>query len=140
MTKYLFKIHNGVESKREEQIDAQNSIMAYLKSKNIQCPLPQLNVGGSTIAYVDLPVANPSDDVDINKTQKITRKHAIRLLSWVEGETLNSSNVTLIKLISVGEYLGKLKESLSEFDHKGAHRIHLWDTKLTNLIILRNIL
>ena len=26
------------------------------------------------------------------------------------------------------------KESLSEFDHKGAHRIHLWDTKLTNLI------
>ncbi len=134
VTKYLFKIHNGVESKREEQIDAQNSIMAYLKSKNIQCPLPQLNVGGSTIAYVDLPVANPSDDVDNNKTQKITRKHAIRLLSWVEGETLNSSNVTLLKLISVGEYLGKLKESLSEFDHKGAHRIHLWDTKLTNLI------
>ena len=38
-----------------------------------------------------------------------------------------------MKLISV-EYLGKLKESLSEFDHKGAHRIHLWDTKLTNLI------
>jgi hydroxylysine kinase len=132
--KYLFKVHNGVESKREAQIDAQNSIMIYLRDQNIQCPVPQVNTGGTTIAYVDLNISSTPENNDGNKSRKITRKHAIRLLSWVEGETLNSSNVTLSKLISVGEYLGRLRELLANFDHDGAHRIHLWDTKLTNLI------
>ena len=71
---------------------------------------------------------------NIAKKSKGRRRHAIRLLSWVNGQTLNRSEVNLLKLQNVGEYLGKIKQCLEGFDHKGAHRIHLWDTKLTNLI------
>ena len=138
-TKYLFKIHNGVESSRMDQIDAQNAIMRHLNSHNITCPEPQTSVHGRVVEFVDLDITNtPQQEVvgiaNIAKKSKGRRRHAIRLLSWVNGQTLNRSEVNLLKLQNVGEYLGKIKQCLEGFDHKGAHRIHLWDTKLTNLI------
>ena len=136
---YLFKIHNGVESSRKDQIDAQNAIMRHLNGHNVTCPEPQKSVYGRLIEFVDLdtsstPLKETGDVTNAAKKSKGRRRHAIRLLSWVKGQTLNKSEVNLLKLQNVGEYLGKIKHCLDGFDHIGAHRVHLWDTKRTNLI------
>ena len=59
------------------------------------------------------------------------KKHAVRLLSWVEGKPLNTVQVSIEKLLSVGRYLGRMMKALRDFDHPGAKRVHLWDQKNT---------
>jgi hydroxylysine kinase len=121
----LLKIHNGVESDRLDQLQSQNEVMIYLSSKGFVCPYPIKGVQGDLINFIDLKA---------NAGNSCQKRHAVRLLTWVNGKTLSSTTVTLEKLVSAGRYLGDLTTALSTFDHPGAHRIHLWDQNNTHFI------
>jgi Ser/Thr protein kinase RdoA (MazF antagonist) len=120
---FLFKIHNGVESDRNVQIECQNAVLNHLSNDGFACSKPYKSLENKEIAHVNLTLKNGE-----------TKTHAVRLLFWVEGKTMNACEVTTEKLVRAGRYLGKLKQSLKSFDHEGAHRMHLWDTKNTHLI------
>ena len=116
---FTLKIHNGVESADRGILEAQNGIMAHLHGKGFRVPHPnRCSDGSSLMAFTELPAK--SDPAR-------TCKHAVRLLSWVEGKILHDKGVTEELLASAGSYLGRLRHALEDFDHASAHRVHLWD-------------
>jgi hypothetical protein len=82
---------------------------------------------------------------------------AVRLLTWVEGETLSDFAIRTLNndgddngdddddddnadddgralLVGAGEFLGKMTTSLSSFDHPAASRSHSWDLRSTSAL------
>ena len=112
---FLFKVHNGVESDNVSILEAQNAMMTHLASKGFTCSTPVKSVQGRTIEY----------------TTTSQRRFAVRVLSWVEGSTLNSLEPSFQRLLLSGRFLGKLRSELDQFDHVGCHRQHLWDIRQT---------
>ncbi len=113
---HLLKIHNGVESDNVTILEAQDEMMKYLVSKGFTCSSPIESVNGRTIEYTTTP----------------QRQFAVRMLTWVEGTTLNSLEPSFKRLLSSGQYLGRLRTALDHFDHPGCHRDHLWDVRRTS--------
>ena len=116
---YTMKIHNGVESSHGGILDAQNRMMHFLHEKGVCCPVPQKTVSGSLVHRELLEVADGS---------KI--ELAVRLLSWVHGQTMQSAVVTPGLLLRAGAFLGSVDAALDSdggFDHEAVHRPHCWD-------------
>ena len=124
--KFLLKFHNGVESERHCVLEAQNCIMQYLTRKGFHCPVPVLSCNMSLIENASCVTTG----CDKQKCQG--PYHAVRLLKWVEGKTLNEIGPTHNRLRLAGKYLGRLRSVLDDFDHRGCHRNHLWDIAQTS--------
>lgn len=122
---YTFKVHNGVESDRPSELDAQNQLLLHLQANGITCCSPVAAVDGTFVGYSTLKLKDGSD-----------KKHAIRLLVWVPGSILHDVTITSALIASAGAYLGKLNKALRGFDHPGAHRTHSWDLK--NSLFIRD--
>jgi hydroxylysine kinase len=120
---FLLKIHNGVESANVAVLEAQNAVMCHLKARGFDCPVPVASVGGNDIEFVKAAIGEGG---------AAPRRFAVRLLTWVEGRTLNSLTATRARLLSAGAYLGRLRGALADFDHPGCHREHLWDINSTS--------
>ena len=140
--KYLLKIHNGVESSQENVLNLQTTLMEHLHENGVEAPFPIVPSSSSTTLHIStLSSKNKSeDDVIFDSSNKLfyvplecqdgtlDNKLAVRLLRWVEGETMVSTGVCHPDFLKkVGTYLGGVTEKLSNFDHIGAHRCHLWD-------------
>jgi len=122
-TRYLLKIHNGVESDNKEFLMAQNATMLTLAKAGIDCPKPCGCHGKHEETFEGLIKY---------KTMKYgggERPFAVRLLTWVVGTPL--SNVTQDYgrevLVDLGRYLGRLRSHLDGVDYPGCHRPHMWD-------------
>eukprot|EP00948_MAST-09A_sp_MAST-9A-sp1_P003127 g3127.t1 len=157
--KYVLKIHNGVESMNAEVLEAQDAVFKRLHKESngdILCPLPtcpiqyyQLKVKeqtpDSTSKASVKETATQSQQQEQNqiapttttiKTGKL-HKHAVRVLSFVPGVTLSSlseAQTTSDMFYQSGMLLASIHNILAGFDHKGAHRQHLWDLQNSNLV------
>ena len=114
---FLLKVHNGVESSNAPVLEAQNAIMQHIKSKGFDCPIPILSKNGKYTEHTE--AGSPP------------RRFAVRMLTWVDGRTMNSLEPSRDRLLQAGEYLGRLQDALTAFDHPGCHREHLWDIRST---------
>eukprot|EP00658_Telonema_sp_P-2_P057832 TRINITY_DN4624_c0_g1_i3.p1 TRINITY_DN4624_c0_g1~~TRINITY_DN4624_c0_g1_i3.p1 ORF type:complete len:375 (+),score=94.72 TRINITY_DN4624_c0_g1_i3:323-1447(+) len=160
---FTLKVHNGVESDNKPILDAQNKMLEHLNAAGITCPQPMWALAQEEDEYDQElyedhpdryqqhsqgqrrdPVA-PSQigwtDLVLGSARGGTmfKKHAVRLLSWVEGTPMSKlHNPPLMLYHAVGQHLAKTHEALESFDHHAAHRRHSWD--LLNTASLRGFL
>jgi Ser/Thr protein kinase RdoA (MazF antagonist) len=123
-TKYLVKVHNGVESEDAKIIDYQNTIMTHLNSHpSINTTVPLISDDGAPFTSHQLPVASPK-----HSPAPLT----VRLLTYIEGTPMAYKQVTPALLFSAGEYLANVDSSLDSFSHPASERFHAWDQKNTS--------
>ena len=144
-TSYLAKFHNGVESKdflklwkedpsahEKSVIHLQNTIMEHLSQHGISTSKPQMP---KTSCDGNIPIPVSIHEVPVVSPDHGPCKLVLRLLSWVEGQTMDSVKMLpLESLADAGRFLGRLTKSLSKLDTKdlaAARRYHQWDTKNT---------
>jgi len=118
--KFTLKVHNGVESGQPKVLEAQIGMAAHLKAADIACPAAKPTTGGAPYARCDVRVASGA-----------THSCAVKLLHWVEGETLVDQGATAEKLATAGAYLGRVNAVLDGFSHEGLDREHAWDLQRT---------
>ena len=92
-TYFTLKVHNGVESDSPSSLDAQDAAMLYLHEKGLRVPYPV-----RPRQHAQIFVAG----VDGHKVEK---QLVVRLLSWVDGETMNETGCDAGMLAEAGRYV-----------------------------------
>jgi Ser/Thr protein kinase RdoA (MazF antagonist) len=103
--RFTLKIHNGVESSNRPFLEAQNQIMTHLFGKGVTCPTP-VSAAEETMAMHTLPTRAGG-----------TKELAVRLLTWVTGDTMSDSAGSPETLAAAGAFLGRMSSALATFDH-----------------------
>ena len=110
---YILKI--SPENTDENELDFQQSILAFLADKNTSLITPKivLDKNNQAISVISL---------DAKTTLKV------RLLTWIDGRIWSSVNPQLNDLrFSLGEKAGEITKALQGFHHPKAERIFDWD-------------
>ena len=123
--KYLVKYYNGVESENIDMINGLGELFCVLKRgcSEIDVPCPVKSKSNESVVTVD------------NCTMACGNKSAVavRLLTWVEGDTLckflGSGHDGTSLWGDVGRAIGIASSALDGFDHPAFHRYHAWDMK-----------
>eukprot|EP00947_MAST-08B_sp_MAST-8B-sp1_P001723 g1723.t1 len=79
---YTLKVHNGVESDNAAVLEAQDTAMQFLHERGISVPHPVC----PTKTTEELFVAGGGD-----ASKRTKRPIVVRLLSWVDGDTMNNT-------------------------------------------------
>ncbi len=139
-TRYIAKIHNGVESKdfielhkNDEHIKSvihlQNAIMEHLNKSGIATNSPQPKRGGIR------PLPASIHKLPVQSEHHTPCDLVVRLLGWVEGTPMSSAKLLPIEsLADAGRFLGRMSQKLSELDTThllAAKRHHQWDGKVS---------
>lgn len=136
-TKYLAKVHNGVESRdylekhdaSTSVIDLQNAIFSHLCSKHVTTSVP-IPPSANDAAFVSAHV------LPVVSSDHSPSKLILRLLSWVPGVPMSSvpsCSLTAESLAEAGAYLGRLRSALDELGTsnesavQASKRYHVWD-------------
>ena len=104
--KWVLKIFNVAEDALI--IEAQTQALMHLHKTRLKNSVPKVIKG-----------LNGEEVCNYQSKQGI---HRIRLLSYLEGKIYNKVKKRPNSLILMGEFLGKLSQSLCSFGHKGTHR------------------
>lgn len=116
-------MYNAVDSRNEALMDGFHELFTYLqRNKDVAVYQPVLTVDGERYVRVQCDV------VDGTKQEV-----CVRLLRWINGETVSSFGSSPEILFDAGKYLGKLQTTLSQFDHEAFHRSHMWDVAVRPL-------
>jgi len=110
---YILKI--SPENSDENELDFQQSILAFLadKSTSIIAPKIVLDKNKKTIS-----------EIYLNKKTRIK----VRLLTWIDGRVWSTVNPQLNDLrFSLGEKAGEITKALQGFRHPKAARVFDWD-------------
>jgi len=140
-TKYLAKVHNGVESldyharhaERSSVIDLQNAVFHHLggpSCPDITTSAPVPATDGEPVSVHPLPVVSEAHSPCLL---------VVRLLTWVEGVTMSDFPGTQSQedLADAGQYLGNLRRRMDELAERrpetvtAATRYHAWDGQNT---------
>lgn len=114
---YVLKISRS-EYPRVE-LEAQNAILQHLASKQDD---------GTDQVFI-FPKVIPSNNGDLIGAASVgLENYHIRLLSFIEGETLTAHNyLSGAAMEALGALAGNVASSLADFSHTGALRSSLWD-------------
>mmetsp|Transcript_4878 Transcript_4878/g.6612 ORF Transcript_4878/g.6612 Transcript_4878/m.6612 type:complete len:369 (-) Transcript_4878:48-1154(-) len=115
-SKYILKVHNGVDSQNVAFIEAQNAALQHLASCSLPCPVCCPALDNSFISWVPLPLSSG-----------VLRTHAVRLLSYIPGDLMADQHPSGELISNVGGFLGDLSCALQSFSHRGLVRQHMWD-------------
>ncbi|MFT4533949.1 MAG: 4-aminobutyrate aminotransferase-like enzyme/Ser/Thr protein kinase RdoA (MazF antagonist) [Saprospiraceae bacterium] len=111
-TTYLLKICKS--DVLEEEVQFQVALLAHLNNKDLSFEVPMIINTSNGEKYI-LKIINDE-------------KYIVRLHSWVSGVMLDEIIPRTKDLfISWGVTCGELSNSLSSFDHSGAHRFDKWN-------------
>ncbi|HIC36589.1 MAG TPA: hypothetical protein EYO80_02805 [Candidatus Marinimicrobia bacterium] len=111
--KYVLKISNPEE--RREILDLQNEATLFIHSQDSNFGVP-LQIG------------------EIIEFEKDGQTYFVRLIEYLDGQFLKDSTMSDPDHENLGEFLGKLSQSLAGFSHPAADREFEWDVRTTNLI------
>jgi Ser/Thr protein kinase RdoA (MazF antagonist) len=114
---FLVKVYNAVDSRNTLLMDGLHELFTFLQSSpdvSVYQPVETLN--GERYVKVMCDVVDGSQ-----------QEVVVRLLRWINGETVSSFGTSPEILFDTGKYLGKLHAALSSFDHPAFHRSHMWD-------------
>lgn len=111
---WIFKIVNASEPAQESAF--QIALLEHLAHNAPDMPAPRLHPGVNGTALQHIP-ATPNGE------------HALRLVSWLEGQPLAELDRSPETLASLGRALGRLDRALQGFIHPGALRSFDWDIR-----------
>ncbi len=110
---YILKIANRNEQRAN--LELQNAVIDHLSNQSLGLQVSRVvkALDGKEILEIKDDAAQP---------------RMVRLLTWVEGRVFAKVQPqTPVLFERLGELCGKLCQSLSNFDHPGAHRFMKWD-------------
>ena len=111
--RYTLKISNHAEQTRV--VDFQNQALRHIASTDPSLPVPRVIPG--------------LDGQLHSRVEHAGNHHLVRLLSWVEGRVLNSTETSPDLVNRLGRLLARLGLALKDFDHPGSNPPFLWDMK-----------
>lgn len=111
---FILKVSNPAESAQE--LDLELSAMRHVEMVDPGLPIPRVVPSRTGASLVDLYVRAGS-----------LRK--ARLLTYIEGTILDSTEASSREREKVGEILAKLRLALAGFSHPAEMRPYLWDVK-----------
>ncbi|HEX3145543.1 MAG TPA: phosphotransferase [Pyrinomonadaceae bacterium] len=113
--KFVLKIANSDED--SQFLDCQNQLIRFLAAANIDLEFPRIV---KTIAGEDLASVTGDD----------SRKHSMRLLTWIDGACFAEVKPHDRKLLaSLGKALGQMDTACANFVHPAARRVFHWDLR-----------
>jgi len=113
--KFVLKIANADE--QYDFLNLQNELIQFLATKKIDLQFPQI-----------VPTKSGADIATI--TTADSRKHFVRLLTWLDGVCFAEIKPhDRILLASLGRALAQVDAALTEFSHPAAHRSFYWDLR-----------
>jgi len=116
-TEFILKINNAVDSEKEAEILAQNSMMLHLHAWGIRCPVPLKDVAGRYVASAVLK------DLDGS-----AQRHSVRLLTFLPGSVWDKVPQPPETLRAIGRFVGQVSNALGGFHNPAAEaRTHMWD-------------
>lgn len=120
--RYVLKISNALEEGL--LLEAQNGMMTHLAELGI-CPAIQNSVDGNAMVQV------PGEG---------ERKHFVRLVSYVEGQTLGAVHHRSQELLqSLGQCIGRMDALLSNFEHPALHYDFDWDLANGQAVVQKHV-
>eukprot|EP00903_Cladosiphon_okamuranus_P012852 g12009.t1 len=126
---FTLKIHNAWDSENEALIVALNHVVMFASDRGFVVPVPVRASGGHLVSKEVLPIAAAGGGYE-GKTAML----AARLLTWVEGPMMQSSEVSPELMEKAGVYLGRLQVELNSFYDESLLRGHTWDLKNTGAL------
>jgi len=113
--KFVLKVANADEP--YDFLSLQNELIRFLAAKKIDLQFPQI-----------VPTKSRADIATI--TTADSRKHFVRLLTWLDGVCFAEIKPhDRILLASLGRALAQMDAALTEFSHPAAHRSFYWDLR-----------
>lgn len=110
---YILKISRIHED--EDVLDFQQNLLEFLNLNTESLTIPKIIKDKNQLTISEI-------------TDSQGNKRFVRLLTWVPGRLWSQVNPQLSNLrYSLGNYSGKLTNSLLEFKHPMAHRFFVWD-------------
>jgi len=110
--RFVLKISNAAES--ELVLDLQQRVLERLRERVDDFAFPE-----------PVPTAEGNE---IGAIERDGRRHAVRMLRWVEGTPLGDARPRSRELMAdLGSLSGALGAALSDFEHAGADRRLKWD-------------
>ena len=107
--KYILKIANALETR--SLLDAQNGVLEHLAARVTFTPR----------------LIRAKSGAPIEEVQSGTVSHQIRLISYIDGQPLACAKHSSKLLFDLGKKMGRLTQSLVDFDHVALHRQFHWD-------------
>jgi len=112
---FVLKIANAAET--AEFLELQNQLIRFLAGRKIELEFPSLV---PTRAGADIASVTAAD----------SRKHYVRLLTWLDGVCLGEIKTHHPKLLaSLGRGLAQMDATLAGFSHPAADRSFHWDLR-----------
>lgn len=120
---YVLKVHNGtLESGRPRTLEAQNSVIAQLKSSGLPVPSVVSTSDGKRIVPL---VADPVAD-----TPEENRQAHVRMLTYLQGDLVAMEAQKSPSFFQgVGSLAGRVTRALAGFDAEGSHWDWDWNMK-----------
>lgn len=111
--RFTIKFSNSAE--HLEVIEFQNQALAHVAAKDPSFPLPRV-----------IPTV---DDKLHGTVEHAGKTHFVRVLSWLDGNTLNDATTDPGLAWRMGNLLARLGLAFEDFDHPGSNPLLLWDMK-----------
>lgn len=111
--RFVLKISNPAE--QAQTVDFQNQALLYMARQDADLPIPRVtrDLSGNTHCCV----------------QKDGESHLVRVLTWLDGETLGEQPAKADLVREMGKLLARLGLALNGFEHPGSDPPSLWDMK-----------
>ncbi|CAN0029919.1 unnamed protein product [Pylaiella littoralis] len=131
---FTLKIQNGWDSRNEALIVALNHVSMFAADRGYVVPVPVRALGGDLVSMEMLPTASAAGGEGGEGRNSDADMLSARLLTWVEGPMMQTSEVSPELMEKSGAYLGGLQVALSSFYDKSLLRDHTWDLKNTGAL------
>ena len=121
--KYIIKVAGPAED--PAALDLQIRLMRHVTRIDPRLPIPELipNVAGKALVEV------------IDRAGQVRRA---RMMSYLEGTCLDSTDSNAVERMRVGEALGRLRHATAAFSHPADSRVLAWDVR--HLPALRDLI
>ena len=115
---YVMKIANSSEDFKV--LEMQNNALRFIASQDEKIEVP-------------LPIES-NQKKDITIIEDPSGKYHARLLTYIEGDFLKDVEPDNQMLFSVGQFLGRIDQILTGFNHRSAARTFIWDAAQVNVL------
>lgn len=100
-TGYVLKILNSLDSRKEDFIEGQNSLLKYLANNGVKCPKPVKNINGNYYSMEKLSSGN----------------HIVRLMEFMPGRVLLGISYNPELFYEIGKNIATINLLLKDFHH-----------------------
>ena len=94
-----------------ESSDLQLGALLHLEGMGVEVPAVVRSLEGDPYAFIDGPGG----------------RHRLRVVTWIDGESLLATGIDIDNAARLGEALGRLDTALDGYSHAGANPNLLWD-------------